>query len=139
MGQKKMLNINLASQQPRVRLCIGAVQSVLKICMCHTLHFHGQKGHLQFRVFNFKVVEGGKSLRRTFLRLFCWVFFGFVFGFFFKGICEQVHEGLNSETSMEMWEEQVGEQGKQNSSFPCSFIDFACVPDFYLHLLYKLV
>lgn len=70
-------------------------------------------------------------MRGTFLGLFCC--------FSKREICEQAHEGLHSETCMEMGKEEVGEQRKKNYSFPCLFIDFAFVPDFYLHLLYELV
>lgn len=51
---------------------MGAVQCVLlKACGYQTLYFHGQKGCLQFQMFNFKVAEGGESLRGSFLGLCC--------------------------------------------------------------------
>lgn len=104
---------------------------LLKVCMYNSLYVQSQKGPLQSQIFNFKVLAVGGSLRA----LFC----GCFVGVFLRGICKQVHEGLCSETCVEMWKERVGEQRKQNSSFPCLFIDFACVSNFCLHLLYELV
>lgn len=49
-----------------------------------------------------------------------------------------MHEGLNSETCMETWKEEMGGQRGLNFSFSDLLIYFTCVPDFGLDLLCEL-
>lgn len=49
-------------------------------------------------------------------------------------MCEHAHEGLDSETRVKMWKQQVGERRRLDFSFPGLLIHFACVSDTDLDL-----